>query len=126
MRVDDVFLSRWVVERGGLAALAAARGRITYRAPETLLGMVHVYRRMRRELERVDRLFPELAAAGARYGHRRYDALPTRLDREAFDLMVFGAALSCCKLAYRIERRLTRAVGASLDPWPPIAETKLG
>ncbi len=126
MRVDDVFLSRWVVDRGGTRALAAAPARIAYRAPETLLGMIHAYRRMQRELERVDRLFPELAATGARHGHRRYDDLPTRLDRSAFDLAIFGAALACCKVAYRAERKVSRALGVALDPWPPIRETKLG
>lgn len=125
LRVDDVYLSREVVARGGVSALAEVPSTIRYRAPETLLGMMHVYRRMTRELERTDALFPELREAGLRWGHRRYDALPRRPERALVDLAVFASALAVCKLAYRAEGALARRAGLRLPPWPKIEETRL-
>lgn len=125
MRVDDIFLSRMVVAEGGVAALAPCDTLIRYRAPETWLGMLHVYRRMRRELERMDVLFPEHRAVGQRHGRRRYDALPRRPGRELLDAGVFAAALAGCKLAYRAERATTRWLGVQWNPWPKVGETRL-
>ncbi len=126
MRVDDVFLSRAAIARGGIRALRQVDVTIRYRAPETWLGMMRTYRRMRREIERMDLLFPEQRAVASTFGQRRYDALPKPFERAAMDLAVFWAALLLCKVGYRAERALSRAVGRGWDPWPAIEETKLG
>jgi glycosyltransferase involved in cell wall biosynthesis len=75
LRVDDVYLSRAVVARHGPTAIReTARGCVWFRAPETFRGMYRYYRRLQKELERVDRLFPEWREAGRRFGARRTDA----------------------------------------------------
>jgi hypothetical protein len=116
LSVDDVYLSRRVVHDHGAAALRETSGVVWFRAPETWLGMYRYYRRMRRELERIDRLFPELGA----HGSREPDLLAAAPRDERRAWHVFTTALAVCRLAYRVER----VVGRASDPWPAIAETK--
>ncbi|MCX5745573.1 MAG: glycosyltransferase [Proteobacteria bacterium] len=107
LRVDDVYLSR--ATRG---IHETADGMIRFRAPETLRGMYRYYRRMRRELERIDALFPELPATRD----------PPGRDRGP---LVFRVALAACRVAYRAERfAVDRLHVAPGDPWPAISETK--
>jgi len=97
---------------------------VWFRAPETWRGMYRYYRRMRRELERVDALFPESRSA-QRFGTRQPDTLASASpsDRRAWRL--FQLALAGCRLAYRAERVACDRLGVSPgDPWPAIAETK--
>jgi hypothetical protein len=89
--------------------------------------MYRYYRRMRRELERTDRLFPETREVHARWGTRE----PTELahappaSRRAY--RDFRVALAFCRLAYVLERAYARHVARRARPsWPPIAETKRG
>ncbi len=54
---DDIYLSRITVATHGPSAIAhTIDGMVHFAAPETFAGMYRYYRRMRRELERVDRL----------------------------------------------------------------------
>jgi hypothetical protein len=126
LTVDDVFLSRSVVHEHGPHALRETEhGLVYFRAPETWLGMYRYYRRMRRELERLDALFPETRATHRRYGTRRPDLLRTATLRERAAWWTFESALSFCRAAYVGERFYReRLGGAHLDPWAPIAETK--
>ncbi len=127
LQVDDIYLSLAAVARRGPEALRETEeGLLEFRAPETWRGMYRYYRRMRRELERMDALFPELAAARARYGRRQADLLAGAgaADRTAYAL--FQAALWPCRGLYRLERaarerlRLPAPAG-----WPAIPETKV-
>ncbi len=57
---DDIYLSKSILAEGGVDAIRETTGSIWYRAPETFDGMYRYYRRMRMELARVARLFPDL------------------------------------------------------------------
>jgi glycosyltransferase involved in cell wall biosynthesis len=128
LRVDDVYLSRMVVLESGPSALREVTGGcVRFRVPETLRGMYRYYRRMRREIERTDLLFPETRAVHARWGTREPTELPRapRAARRAY--ADFRAALAVCRVAYVIERAYARHVAPRARPsWPPIAETKRG
>jgi cellulose synthase/poly-beta-1,6-N-acetylglucosamine synthase-like glycosyltransferase len=125
--VDDIFLSRAVVHAHGPAALAETpSGVVLFRAPETWRGMHRYYRRMRREIERLDVLFPETAQAHRQYGRRTADLLARAPWRERVHHALFRAALVACKAAYVAERAFVRHVRRSpRDPWPAIEETKV-
>ena len=86
--------------------------------------MYRYYRRMRRELERIDSLFPESREAHRAFGSRRADlAGAPAADRRAW--RVFQVALAGCRVAYRAERLACDRLGLSPgDPWPAIPETK--
>jgi cellulose synthase/poly-beta-1,6-N-acetylglucosamine synthase-like glycosyltransferase len=124
--IDDIFLSRAVVLAHGPAALAeTTSGEVLFRAPETWRGMHRYYRRMRRELERLDVLFPETALAQRRHGRRSADLLPEAPWRERVHHALFSSALVVCKAAYVAERAFVRHVRrVPRDPWPAIEETK--
>ena len=126
MRVDDIYLSRQVVLRHGVAALRETdTGCARFRAPETWLGMYRYYRRMRMELERLDRLFPETRDVHRRFGTRRPDRLAAASVVERAYFALFRAALQTCRAVYRIERAYYERISSTpCDPWPPIPETK--
>ncbi len=122
LTVDDVYLSRRVVHDHGAAALReTTRGLLHFRAPETWRGMYRYYRRMRRELARMDALFPELRGVAPRVPDELAAATPA--ERRAW--RVFEVALAACRVAYRAERLAVDRLGVpARDPWPAIAETK--
>lgn len=125
LRVDDIYLSRAIVHAHGPDAIReTARGALWFRAPETLGGMYRYYRRMRRELERIDALFPELAPTQRAYGTRRATLAGASVGaRAAYG--TFQVALAACRVAYRAERFAVDRLGVPAgDPWPAIAETK--
>ncbi len=124
--VDDIFLSRSVVHAHGPASLAeTANGEVLFRAPETWRGMHRYYRRMRRELERLDLLVPETAQTHRQHGRRSADLLPFAPLRERMHYALFSSALVACKVAYVAERAFVRHVRrAPRDFWPAIEETK--
>lgn len=126
LRVDDVYLSRRVVLEHGVEALVETeRGELRFAAPETLRGIYRYYRRMRMELERLDRLFPETATVHATHGRRRPDLLPTATPRERRAWRVFATAILGCRVLYRAERWAYQHLSPRpCDPWPPIEETK--
>jgi glycosyltransferase involved in cell wall biosynthesis len=128
LRVDDVYLSRMVVLDSGPASLREVEGGcVRFRAPETLRGMYRYYRRMRRELERTDLLFPETREVHARWGTREATEVrhAPRAERRAY--RDFQAALALCRVAYVIERAYARHLAPrARSPRPPRAETKHG
>jgi glycosyltransferase involved in cell wall biosynthesis len=124
MRVDDIFLSRAAAKAFGDKAFAEVEeGRIYFRAPETFAGMYAYYRRMRLEMERCDRLFPETARVGGADGHRNKDLLR---PADWGWLGIFNLALILCRLRFTCLRIGTRYFARSPGPmWPAIEETKL-
>ncbi|MCH9686372.1 MAG: glycosyltransferase family 2 protein [Deltaproteobacteria bacterium] len=129
MRVDDIYLSRTIIAADGpRAILQTNTGLVWFRAPETFEGMARTYRRMRMEIERLDRLFPETRAVHRRFGVRGYDrdALRKAPASERRAWWWFRAALQLCKLRYRLERAYYHHLAsAPCDPWPPVVETKV-
>jgi hypothetical protein len=126
LRSDDVFLSRQCVLQHGLPALAETeRGTVLFRAPETWEGMYRYYRRLRRELDRTDALFPETRPVHARYGRRVQDLLPRAPFGERRLHDVFRLALAGCRARYRCERFAVDVLGwPAGDPWPVVEESK--
>jgi glycosyltransferase involved in cell wall biosynthesis len=124
--VDDIYLSRSVVRTHGPAALAESeRAVVLFRAPETLRGMYMYYRRMRRELERLDALFPETIAVARAHGRRRADLVARAPAVERVRYVVFSGAVLACRAAYAAERAWVRRMGrAPRESWPAIEETK--
>jgi glycosyltransferase involved in cell wall biosynthesis len=125
--VDDIYLSRELLRSGGPEAIAEAPfGVVHYRAPETWRGMHRYYRRMRRELERQDLLFPETAFVHRAHGRRRADLLDDARTVEKMHYALFSVALAASKAAYVVERAWVRHVRRSPRPWwRPIEETKV-
>ncbi|MET0286902.1 MAG: glycosyltransferase family 2 protein [Polyangiales bacterium] len=108
---DDVWLSRALLAQGPHSILRVDTDPVTYLPPRTLRGMSRVYRRMRRELARVDALFPELAGPGR---DRRVDAVRGAKDHLA--LAIFDVALSLVRWHARFV--------PDADPWPVVEESK--
>ncbi len=126
MRVDDVWLSRKVLLEHGLAGLAEVpEVALHFRAPESLSDMHRMYRRMRMELERLDRLYPETAQVHRRHGSRGPDLLASAGLSDQLAWRMFHVALAGCKIAYRAERAwVERTRRAPVDPWPTTSTTK--
>ncbi|MBS2015554.1 MAG: glycosyltransferase family 2 protein [Deltaproteobacteria bacterium] len=124
--IDDIFLSRAIVAGYGPGAIAETReGVVRYRAPETWRGMNRYYKRMRRELERLDRLLPETADVHRTHGRRRQDLLEEAPLHERLHHAIFAGALLSCRAAYVAERAWVRHVTrAPRAWWRPIEETK--
>lgn len=125
---DDVYLSRKLVHEHGLEALARSdEGSLSFRPPETLRGMYAYYRRIRRELERNDLLFPEMRATGQRHGQRQTDwekflAAPAR---EQALFAVFQGIDTLLGGVYAAERAYYQLLAPDeCPPWPIIPETK--
>ncbi len=123
---DDIYLSRVVVQAHGPCAIAeTTRGEVLFRAPETWRGMNRYYRRMRRELERVDVLCPETVPVHRAHGARRPDLLASAPLGERVHHMIFASALVLCRLAYVAERAWVRRITRTPRTfWPAIEETK--
>jgi glycosyltransferase involved in cell wall biosynthesis len=128
LRVDDVYLSRTIAREHGPGAIReTSEGTLWFRPPETLRGMYRYFRRMRMELERLDRLFPETRATHEKHGIRRTDAAAvaraTTEERRLFRL--FQAAIKGCELVYAAERAFYLHLARSpCEDWSPIDETK--
>lgn len=115
LMADDVWLSRQLVDLGGDGAIAMVdTDPVLFRPPATLEGMARYWRRLQRELGRVDVLFPELP----RPPRRRPDLLATApfLDHVAW--WIFQAALAWCRW------RGDDDDGDGVDAWPVVAESK--
>jgi len=124
--VDDIYLSRMILLTHGPQAIREApAGEVRYRAPETWRGMNRYYRRMRRELERVDALFPESVTAHRAHGVRAPDLLAAAPVVERMQYALFQLALAGCRAAYVLERAWVRHVRRAPRPfWPSVEETK--
>jgi glycosyltransferase involved in cell wall biosynthesis len=126
VRVDDVYLSQAVVAAHGITALREIPSTLWFRGPETLRGMYQKYRRMRAELERIRRLFPEFEAVRQDFGQRRYDRLLTATLPEWADVGLFEAAVLLCRAGYRLERACARHLPVGpVELWPSVEDTKL-
>ncbi|MEW6155948.1 MAG: glycosyltransferase [Verrucomicrobiota bacterium] len=125
MRVDDIYLSRDVLQRHGADAIREiAEAEILYRPPETFRGMYRTYHRMRLEIERLNRLFPETAPA---HQQRRYDWAAVRLApaRDRWLWRYFRMALALCQVRYACEKFYYQHLASeACPPWKPILETK--
>ena len=128
LRVDDVYLSRTVAREHGPAAIRETEtGALWFRPPETLRGMYRYFRRMRMEIERLDRIFPETRATHAKHGIRRTDAaaVARATDEERRLFLLFQAAVKGCEMVYAVERGFYLHVARSpCEDWTPIDETK--
>ena len=128
LRVDDIYLSRLIMQRHGPKAIREVTiARIHFRPPETLAGMYRYYKRMRLEIERLDLLFPELREVHQRYGRRELDrtAWGRATSRERSLWRTFHSALWLCRAWYRLERSYYRRLARGGCPtWNPIRETK--
>ncbi len=128
LTVDDIYLSRTIVSAGGPAALMESpRGCVYFRAPETWRGAYRYYRRMRREIERLDRLFPETRDIHLRYGLRQIDRERRAQSplRERASLTLFQLAVLTFRAAYRFDRAYYRHLSPTpCTEWTPITETK--
>ncbi len=108
---DDVWLSRWLLAQHPAAIAHVDTDPVVFRPPSTMRGMSRTWRRLRRELDVVDRLFPELPAPGR---DRRVE-LRSLADRVA--LAVFTAALWACRVH-------AASVNVEDDNWLVVSESK--
>ncbi len=120
---DDVWLSRAALSVGP-GAIVSVNGAadddhddlvIEYRAPETLAGMCQHLRRLRREVGRVNRLFPKLPRPSAEGSPQPQDLA------DGIALAIFNVALMLCRLWLWLE---TRRASAPIEPWPVVRESK--
>jgi glycosyltransferase involved in cell wall biosynthesis len=126
MRVDDIWLSRDILMRHGADAIRELPdAEIHYRPPETFRGMYRMYLRMRREIERLDRMFPETRPVHHQRGHDR-EAERNAPLRDRFLWRVFNAALRVCKMRYSAERfYYQRIANDECSAWKPVTESKV-
>ena len=125
LRVDDIWLSRDILMRHGSGAIRELpAAEIRYRPPETFVGMYRMYLRMRREIERLDRLFPETRKAHHTRAHdRRAERRAPWRDRLL--LRVFRVALGACRARYRAERYYFQHIARrECSAWKPVTESK--
>jgi glycosyltransferase involved in cell wall biosynthesis len=125
LNVDDIWLSRDILRRYGPDAIREVeRGLIWYRPPETFTGMYRTYHRMRREIERLNQMFPETVGV---HQNRRYDRDAVRRAslKDRWLWRVFRVALGACLLRYHGEKFYYQRLSLTSCPsWKPIAETK--
>ena len=127
IRVDDIYLSREILDRAGPAAIRCVPAAIRYRPPETLRGMFRKYQRMRLELERLDHYFPPVRRAQAHWSRRGTDTgrLARAAAAEKLYYGLFQAALLLCKAAYRSQKWFYTHVATRPCPtWAPVLESK--
>jgi glycosyltransferase involved in cell wall biosynthesis len=125
---DDIYLSRWLLHEYGRESIREVpEGRIWFRPPETFEGMYRTYRRMRREIERINAIFPETCATHRRDGVRRCDrrALRQAAWQDRWSWRLFQAALVVCQVRYLLDRfyhqHLSRRKGLE---WGTVTESK--
>lgn len=116
---DDIWLSRALLAHGAHALRHVDTDPVLYRAPSSLRGMSRTYRRLQRELARVDLLFPELPRPGR---DRKVDSLHGARDRLA--LAIFQLALTGCRAHAQLEAAAEAWLSSAPDPWPVVKESK--
>lgn len=126
LKVDDIWLSRDILRRHGADAIREVpHAGIHYRPPETFDGMYRMYLRMRREIERLDLMFPETRAAHQKRGYDR-DAERRAPIRDRLLWRVFRVALGFCRARYAAERfYFQRIASRPISAWKPVTETKI-
>jgi glycosyltransferase involved in cell wall biosynthesis len=125
VNIDDIWLSRDILRRHGADAIhEMARGPIWYRPPETFAGMYRTYHRMRREIERLNTMFPETVGVHQKRGYD-WDAVRRASPKDRWLWRVFRAALGACQLRYQSEKIYYQRFSLTPCPsWKPINETK--
>ena len=125
IQVDDIWLSRDILRRYGAEAIREVdRGAIWYRPPETFTGMFRTYYRMRREIERLNRMFPETVVAHQQRGYE-WEAVRRASAKDRWLWRVFRVALGVCRGGYRGQKFFyQRLSSTTCAPWKPIEETK--
>jgi glycosyltransferase involved in cell wall biosynthesis len=113
LRVDDIWLSRSLLQHGEDAIAHVDTDAVYYRAPQTLRGMLQTWTRLQRELRRIDTLFPELP----RPRSRRID-MRGRPASDFIALWIFQVALIACRTYARVDNK------SDEDAWPIVAESK--
>lgn len=116
---DDIWLSRHLLAQRSDAIRQVDTDAVLYRAPRSLRGMSRTYRRLRRELARVDELFPELPSPGR---DRQIDRLQSVPDRLA--MLLFQLALAVCRAHAGLERAAETWLAVAPEPWPRVRESK--
>lgn len=125
LRVDDIWLSRDLLMRHGPDSIREiSNAEILYRPPETFTGMYRMYLRMRREIERLNIMFPESIPVHQQRGYdREAEQKAPWCDRVLW--RVFHVALLLCRMRYRWERWMAQTLpGKELETWKPVVETK--
>lgn len=124
-RVDDIWLSRDILRRHGADAIRELpHVEIRYRPPETFEGMYRMYLRMRREIERLDLMFPETRREHQTRGYDR-EAERRAPIRDRLLWRVFRVALGFCRARYAAERFYFQRISSRLiSAWKPVPETK--
>jgi glycosyltransferase involved in cell wall biosynthesis len=125
IRLDDIWLSRDILRRYGAAAIhEVERGPIWYRPPETFTGMYRTYHRMRLEIERLNRMFPETVGVHQKRGYD-WSAVRRASATDRWLWRVFRVALGACQLRYHGEKFYYQRLSPTpCAPWEPIQETK--
>ena len=119
LQADDIWLSRALSAHSPGAIKHVDTDPVCYRAPSTIQGMSRTYRRLKRELARVDERFPELPSPGR---DRKVDSLHSVGDRLAY--AIFQAALALCRV-HAVYRELLQPWRGELEePWPVVRESK--
>lgn len=125
---DDIYLSKSIAHQFGSDALRRVpTAVVVFRPPATLTGMYRYARRMRAEVHRVDRLFPELRRHDLPAVGRRLDRarLAAASRREQLHWLVFQVAYRWCLLRYFVDRNYYRYVAKEPCPlWPTVIESK--
>jgi glycosyltransferase involved in cell wall biosynthesis len=128
LTIDDIYLSRWTVHHHGVSALhQTTKGLLSFRSPETIRGMYSYYRRIRRELERVDLLFPEMKITGKQFGYRRTDwrKFFAASLQEQSSFLIFQLIDHSFGPIYWMERWYYQYLAKhDCNAWPVIPETK--
>lgn len=128
IRTDDMYLSRQILEKYGRAAIQeVSPGVIFYRPSETYVGMYRTYRRMRMEIERLDKLIPGTQSSYKNHGVRKYDKhrLKHAKIRDRLYWYLFRLALQLCKAHYLIDRIWYKYFSSRKCPaWQIIEESK--
>jgi glycosyltransferase involved in cell wall biosynthesis len=128
IRTDDMYLSRRILEECGRAAIQeVSPGVIFYRPSETYTGMYRTYRRMRMEIERLNKLVPSSQSTYKRDGVRKYDrkSLVNANVSDKFYWYVFRLVLQVCKANYIVERIWYKYFSTRNCPaWQIIEESK--
>ena len=125
MRVDDIWLSREVLRRGGPYAIREVNdGEIWYRPPATFTGMYRTYHRMRLEIERLNLLIPETIAVHQQRGYD-WEAVRRASPKDRWLWRLFRIALGVCRVRYRYEKFYYQKLSRNVcPPWKPVQETK--
>src|SRR5262249_25628698 len=98
-----------------------------FQPAETFEGMYRTYKRMRREIERIDMLFPETRTTHRRDGTRRCDmkALRRASWHDRWLWRFFHVALALGRLRYPLQRLYYQHLSRRSDSaWGTVPESK--